>query len=381
MLQHTLFGQRCTTSQKTGSGAWKTVRRRADIVVASAVDIGPSTSAPAAREYIFRRATQADCYSIAAVCGEAFGRGNFPGLDVGALDRLEDRYAAVITEDVQLKLVDALEIKAQAQQEHREFRLRRYMQQLRAELAALRGEPARFVTQLSPQDMRMVQRWRRSRQFMVLVAVEKEAQLSTLSSRTVASVASSSAKGDMGTDAAAPQRGKVVGGATLSLMQPEALLPAPFPSGKPFRLYVSNMSVLPSHRRRGLARRLLLQCERVARLWGHSSLWLHVKRSNSGAAALYHSMGYKRVESGGLRLLPGPLSQVLMCKELPALQNSLPRALDASATSSGQDKESAVGSWEGAVRDPVTGVSGGSRSSNGVFVWNALVRDGTNTAE
>ncbi|GLI61862.1 hypothetical protein VaNZ11_004370, partial [Volvox africanus] len=374
MLQHTLFGQRCTAFQKPGSRAWRTVHRRANIVVASAIDTGPSTSTPTAREYIIRRATQADCYWIAAVCGEAFGRGNFPGLDFEALDRLEGRYATVIAEDVQVKLVDALEIKAQAQQEHREFRLRRYMQQLRAELATLRGEPARFVTQLSPQDIRMVQRWRRSRQFMVLVAVEKKVQLSPLSSRTVASVASNSAKGDTGTGAAAPQPGKVVGAATLSLMQPEALLPPPFPSGKPFRLYVSNMSVLPSHRRRGLARRLLLQCERVARLWGHSSLWLHVKRTNSGAAALYHSMGYKRVDSGGLQLLPGPLSQVLMCKELPALQSSLPRALDTSAISSGRDKE-------GAVRDPVKGVSGGSQSNNGVFVWSALVGDGANTAE
>lgn len=57
--------------------------------------------------------------------------------------------------------------------------------------------------------------------------------------------------------------GAVVAGATLSLMQPEALLPPPFPSNKPFRMYVSNMSVLPGHRRCGLARRLLQQCERI----------------------------------------------------------------------------------------------------------------------
>ncbi|GIL75593.1 hypothetical protein Vretimale_15119 [Volvox reticuliferus] len=251
------------------------------------------------------------------------------------------------------------------------------MQQLRAELSVLRGEPTRFVTQLSTQDMRMVQRWRRSRQFMVLVAVEKEAKLLPAMSPIVASGASSSRKGDAGKGSAASQRGTVVAGATLSLMQPEALLPPPFPSSKPFRLYVSNMSVLPSHRRRGLARRLLLQCERVARLWGHSSLWLHVKRTNSGAAALYYSMGYKRVEAGGLRLLPGPLSQVLMCKELPPLRHGLPPAVDGSTVLSERDKEG----WEGAVRDPVTGVSGGSRSQDGVFVWNAVLGDRADTAE
>ena len=48
----------------------------------------------------------------------------------------------------------------------------------------------------------------------------------------------------------------------------------------------------------------------LARLWGHESIWLHVKRSNAAAAALYASMGYTPVESGGMRLLPGPLSQV-----------------------------------------------------------------------
>ncbi len=59
------------------------------------------------------------------------------------------------------------------------------------------------------------------------------------------------------------RRRTIVGCATLSLMQPEALLPPPFPSAKPFRLYVANMAVLPGYRRLGLARRLLQRCERV----------------------------------------------------------------------------------------------------------------------
>ncbi|EFJ50117.1 hypothetical protein VOLCADRAFT_116963 [Volvox carteri f. nagariensis] len=313
MFQQASLGRHCT-APRSASRQCQALRTHSVIVVASAVDTGPSTSAP--REYIIRRATQADSRSIAAVCGESFGRGNFPELDVEALHRLEERYAAVIEEDMQAKLVNALEAKAQAQREHREFRLRQYMQQLRAELAALRGEPARFVTQLSPQDARMVQRWRRSRQFLILVAVERNPQPSPTASMVMASTAAT--------------RGTTCGGG-VAVEVPEALLPPPFPSSKPFRLYVSNMSVLPSHRRRGLARRLLQQCERVARLWGHSSLWLHVKQNNFGAEALYQSMGYRRVEEGGLRLLPGPLAHVLMCKELPPLRHRCSVALGQSA--------------------------------------------------
>ena len=41
------------------------------------------------------------------------------------------------------------------------------------------------------------------------------------------------------------------------------LLPAPFPTTKPWRLYCSNMAVAASHRRQGLAAALLHQCQRV----------------------------------------------------------------------------------------------------------------------
>ncbi|KXZ47309.1 hypothetical protein GPECTOR_36g34 [Gonium pectorale] len=203
----------------------------------------------------------------------AFGRGNFPGVESEALDRLESRYANVIEEGMAVKIVDALEAKR----------------------------------------------------------------------------------------------------------QPEALLPPPFPSNKPFRLYVSNMSVLPAHRRRGLAKRLLGECERVARLWGHTSLWLHVKRNNAAAAALYASMGYRPVDEGGLRLLPGPLSQLLMCKELPPLRNGCPLVLTrggvaAAAGDAGGGARPAAGSGAG---DVVQGVTGAARAADGVFVWNAVVADRT----
>lgn len=51
--------------------------------------------------------------------------------------------------------------------------------------------------------------------------------------------------------------------ALLSVTQPEALLPKPFPSTRPFRLYLDAISVSSHHQRRGLARRLVAACERI----------------------------------------------------------------------------------------------------------------------
>ncbi len=59
------------------------------------------------------------------------------------------------------------------------------------------------------------------------------------------------------------RRREVVGTVALCLSQPEALLPPPFPSAAPTRLYVSNMAVAPGHRRRGVARALLRASVRV----------------------------------------------------------------------------------------------------------------------
>ncbi|PNG93960.1 hypothetical protein TSOC_015289, partial [Tetrabaena socialis] len=222
---------------------------------------------------------------------------------------------------------------------------------------------------------RTVQRWLRSRQFQLLVAAEEG---------DPGEGGPGAAERGEGRGSAAPPpppaagpgpqgRGRVVACATLSLLQPEALLPPPFPSGKPFRLYVSNMSVLPGHRRRGLARRLLERCERVARLWGHSSLWLHVKRKNATAAALYRSCGFRPVQEGRLRLLAGPLSQLLMVKELPPLRQGCPVVLTRGATGvAAAGARAAVGE--------VQEVEGAARKEDGVFVWSAVVEDQATTA-
>ncbi|MEL4895161.1 GNAT family N-acetyltransferase [Crocosphaera sp. Alani8] len=58
-------------------------------------------------------------------------------------------------------------------------------------------------------------------------------------------------------------------------------------------LYISNLAVLESHRRKGIAKQLLRQCEEIASKWGYSTLNLHVLEDNYAAKKLYLSNGYQ----------------------------------------------------------------------------------------
>lgn len=57
--------------------------------------------------------------------------------------------------------------------------------------------------------------------------------------------------------------------------------------------YLSNLAVHPQFRRLGLARHLLIQCEQTAKLWGFSSIYLHVLENNRPARRLYYKLGYR----------------------------------------------------------------------------------------
>ena len=73
--------------------------------------------------------------------------------------------------------------------------------------------------------------------------------------------------------------------------------------------YVSNLAVKAEFRRQGVARELLLACDRAALEWGMPDLYLHVLENNHQARQLYLQAGYKvqKVESNGLaRLLCRP---------------------------------------------------------------------------
>ncbi|HEY9705032.1 MAG TPA: GNAT family N-acetyltransferase [Allocoleopsis sp.] len=58
-------------------------------------------------------------------------------------------------------------------------------------------------------------------------------------------------------------------------------------------LYISNLAVAKDYRRKGVARELLLKCERTALKWGFSELYLHVMENNNGAKHLYRQLGYR----------------------------------------------------------------------------------------
>lgn len=61
------------------------------------------------------------------------------------------------------------------------------------------------------------------------------------------------------------------------------------------RPYLSDLAVRPDFRRRGLARRLVAECERRAASWGHEALYLKVEAANDAALAMYAGLGYARV--------------------------------------------------------------------------------------
>ena len=141
-----------------------------------------------------------------------------------------------------------------------------------------------------------MERWRRQRFFVVLVAEDWA-------------------------------NGQVLGSAAVSLAQPEAALPPPFPTSKPRRVYVSNIAVLPQHRRQGVATALVRRCERQARLWRQDSLWLHCELTNDAALQVRGGGG----AAGRMRAPsppPPPPPCMLQCAVLPKgrpLDPSLPR--------------------------------------------------------
>lgn len=88
-----------------------------------------------------------------------------------------------------------------------------------------------------------------------------------------------------------------------------AIAPSPWGDrGKQYP-YISNLAVKAEFRRQGVARELLLACDRAALEWGMPDLYLHVLENNHQARQLYLQAGYKvqKVESNGLaRLLCQP---------------------------------------------------------------------------
>lgn len=90
----------------------------------------------------------------------------------------------------------------------------------------------------------------------------------------------------------------------------------PWASNRSRHLYLSNLAVRPTYRRRGVAGQLLLNCERVALSWGFQDLYLHVLENNHQARQLYFKLGYRlhRVDSSWRALLLGQPRQLFLHK-------------------------------------------------------------------
>ncbi|NES25573.1 MAG: GNAT family N-acetyltransferase [Symploca sp. SIO3E6] len=107
---------------------------------------------------------------------------------------------------------------------------------------------------------------------------------------------------------------EIVGTVEIALRSP--------PSWKPQTskyAYISNLAVSQSCRRQGVAKQLLLACDRTAQEWGFQQLSLHVLENNHQARQLYLKTGYelRQVEPsyGTWKLLRRP-KRLLLQKNL-----------------------------------------------------------------
>jgi GNAT superfamily N-acetyltransferase len=93
----------------------------------------------------------------------------------------------------------------------------------------------------------------------------------------------------------------------------------PFAIGNSFQYaYLSNLAVDRNCRRQGVAQKLLLNSERIARSWGFEALYLHVLENNRSARRLYFKLGYRlhKVDGGLTCLLLGKPRRLLLVKHL-----------------------------------------------------------------
>lgn len=149
---------------------------------------------------------------------------------------------------------------------------------------------------------------------------------------------------------------RVVGYALLSVAQPLALLPPPFPSAAPPQLHIDGLAVAAAARRRGVGRALLAAAERLARLWAWPSLWLDVDASNAVAVQLYSELGYTIVQVQR----SGAFSQrrVFLMRKLVSPAGARPRAkqeagiCSSSSSAGGGSGGGASGGSEAAVSGP-----------------------------
>ncbi len=98
---------------------------------------------------------------------------------------------------------------------------------------------------------------------------------------------------------------QIIGLIELSLEKPNGFLPMPFISPfqsnsqdlSEFQPYLSNLSIDPVARRKGLSRKLCQLVETISsKLYQKSEIYLHVLKDNTAARNLYDSLGYSVVD-------------------------------------------------------------------------------------
>jgi ribosomal protein S18 acetylase RimI-like enzyme len=233
-------------------------------------------------------------------------------------------------EEWEIQLSSALSAKLQARYEGRIRRLEQEAEAIRTQLAVVTRQPLASASgghgTGSYDEGRQKDKFARSFYCFVAVVHDQEAE----------------EEGE--------QDGRTIllnGAVAMSLAQPQAVLPPPFPSAAPWRCYVSNMAVHSRYRRLGIGSALLARCERTARMLGHTSLWLHVDSDNKQAADFYRDKGYVEF----------PLKKIFLdrIKDKYVAHRCL------------LYKE--LGPWGKDTNDNSVGLKASRNNANGTFIW------------
>lgn len=91
---------------------------------------------------------------------------------------------------------------------------------------------------------------------------------------------------------------KTVVGAVDCTVMPGALDPATATSER-CRVFLENLFVLPKHRRRGIARQLVVGAEAFAKKRGATAITLQVEAKNTPAIDLYRKCGFEEERGSG----------------------------------------------------------------------------------
>ena len=115
---------------------------------------------------------------------------------------------------------------------------------------------------------------------------------------------------------------EVIGCGTIFLNTLKTTLPPPYSTYGNTHFYISNVAVLSSARRQGVATMLLHACEVLCQRWGHPYATLHVDPGNEGALRLYQNSGYQIFEEPGR--LENDTKQLLLIKPIPPMAGRQP---------------------------------------------------------